>query len=362
MPLSSLIEPTVELLTTFGLRILAAIAIIALGVWGARVVRRLVRRMMGQSRLDVTLVAFAANLTYVGIVGFATLSALSQLGLDTASVLTVLGAAGLAIGLALQGSLANFAAGILLVLFRPFKVGDFIEGAGTSGYAIEIQFLTTLVRTRQHKLVIIPNSKLVEGKIINHSAEPQVRVDITISVDGREGASRVRRVLLEEVRRCPLVLTIPAPTVGVLALGEGEIQFAVQPWVASPDHYWIVHFDLNEAIKERFDYEGIRLPEPPLTEMTEAIRNALHDGSPPEMDDAPSDDDSCAPQPELLTPPRPLQPPSRRDRDPAEQASQVTAATAASPEIERLSRGDRIGADRSESTEGADGDGDGGGD
>lgn len=289
------LETLQALLTQFGLRILAAIAIAALGLWGARVVRKVVRRMMGQRHLDITLVSFAGNLAYVGIIAFSTISALGQLGLDTGSILTVLGAAGLAIGLALQGSLSNFAAGILLVLFRPFKVGDFIEGAGTSGYVVEIQFLSTLVRTRQNQLAIIPNSKLVEGKIVNHSSEPYVRVDVTIAVDGREGAKRVHQVLLEEVQRRPLVLDDPPPTVGLMALGEGAMQFTVQAWVATPNHYWVVHFALNEAIKERFDREGIRLPEPPLTEMAEAIREALHDGpattAEEEQDDGGDDDD-----------------------------------------------------------------------
>jgi len=278
VPLNFSLGPIQAMLTQFGLRILAAIAIATLGLWGARVVRQAVRRMMGQRHLDVTLVAFAGNLAYVGIIAFSAIAALGQVGVDTASILTVLGAAGLAIGLALQGSLSNFAAGILLVLFRPFKVGDFIEGAGASGYVVEIQFLSTLVRTRQNKLAIIPNSELVEGKIINHSTEPYIRVDVTISVDGREGAKRVHRVLLEEVQRRPLVLADPPPTVGLMALGEGAMQFMVQAWVATPNHYWVVHFALNEAIKERFDREGIRLPEPPLTEMAEAIREALHDG------------------------------------------------------------------------------------
>jgi small conductance mechanosensitive channel len=189
------------------------------------------------------------------------IAALNQFGIQTASLIAIVGAAGLAIGLALQGSLANFAAGFLMLIFRPFKTGDYIEGAGTQGTVEEIHLFTIQLKTPDNKTVIIPNAKLMGDNIINYSAKDKRRVDLVIGVSYSDNLSKVRQVLEDVLSKDNRVLKDPAPTIAVMELGDNSVNFAVRPW-AKTDDYWNVYFDLTEDIKKRFDAESISIPFP----------------------------------------------------------------------------------------------------
>lgn len=250
-----------DLITRFGLNIIAAIVIFIVGRWVASLVRQLVRRLMSKGEVDVTLTAFASTLAYYGVMTFVVIAALNRLGIQTASVIAVLGAAGLAVGLALQGSLANFAAGVLVILFRPFSIGDLIEGAGELGTVQDIQLFTTTLLTPENKRVIIPNATLTASNIINISVEGKLRVDTVIGVAYDANIDQVKGIISEVLLSDPLVLREPAPTVAVMELADSSVNFAVRPW-AKPENYWDVYFNTYENVKKRLDAEDISIPFP----------------------------------------------------------------------------------------------------
>jgi small conductance mechanosensitive channel len=192
---------------------------------------------------------------------FVIIAALAQVGIQTTSLIAVLGAASLAIGLALQGSLANFAAGVLLIIFRPFKVGDYVECAGTAGAVDEMQIFTTQLKSPDNKKIIIPNAKLLGDVITNYSAQETRRVDLVIGVSYSDDLQKVEKVLTDILSQDERVLKDPAPTIAVLELADSSVNFAVRPWVKTGD-YWNVYFALTKNIKMRLDAEGIAIPFP----------------------------------------------------------------------------------------------------
>ena len=246
---------------TLGLNIGVAIALFFVGRWLAKFLRRFVKKSLGKTRIDRTLVAFASNMSYYVIMAFVLLAILGRLGIETTSLIALIGAAGLAIGLSLQGSLANFAAGILLIIFRPFRVGDWIEVSGISGHVEDIELLTTMLRTLDSRTVVIPNRKLTDDNIINYSTVGILRLDLVVGVaydsDLKQVKTVIRQVLSEDER----ILLEPAPTVGVLELADSSINVAVRPWVNTAD-YMPVSLSVYEAIKIGFDEVGIEIPFP----------------------------------------------------------------------------------------------------
>ena len=250
-----------EFAALYGLQIVGAILILVVGRWVAKLLKNVVRRMMEKSKSDPTLVAFVVNLTYIALLTFVIIAALSQLGVQTASFIAVVGAAGLAIGLALQGSLANFAGGVLLLIFRPFKTDDVIEAAGVLGVVEEIQLFTTTLKTPDNKKVIIPNAKLTGDNITNYSAKKVRRVDMTVGVSYEADLKKTKEVLRDVLAADERILEDPAPTIGVVELGDNSVNFVVRPWTETPN-YWDVYFDTMQAIKERLDAEGIGIPFP----------------------------------------------------------------------------------------------------
>jgi small conductance mechanosensitive channel len=250
-----------EWIALYGLRVIAAAAILVLGRFAAKGIRAIIRRMLQKAHIDETLVSFMSSLCYVGIMAFVIVAALGQLGVQTASFVAILGAAGLAIGLALQGSLANFAAGVLMVIFRPFKVGDYIEGGGAEGVVEEIGIFTTNLNSVDNKKIIVPNAKMTNGNIVNYTAKDIRRVDLVASVSYREDLNKVKKVLEGVLAKEGRILKDPAPAIGVLELAKGGVNFAVRPWVKTSD-YWDVFFAIQENIKTQFDAEGLRTPSP----------------------------------------------------------------------------------------------------
>jgi len=250
-----------EWIALYGLKVIAAIVILIIGRWAAKGITSLIRRMLRKGRIDETLVSFVTNLCYVGIMAFVIIAALGQLGVHTASFVAVLGAAGLAVGLALQGSLSNFAAGVLMIIFKPFKVGDYIEGAGVAGAVEEIGIFTTELKSPDNKKIIVPNAKMTGDNIVNYSAKEIRRVDIVAGVSYGDDLDKVRTVLEGILAKDERVLKDPAPTIAVLSLGDSSVNFAVRPWVKTAD-YWDVFFAVQESIKKQFDAEGISIPFP----------------------------------------------------------------------------------------------------
>lgn len=257
-----------ELLTTvqakgvqFGLQLLAAVAIFVVGWIVAKIVARFVERLMRRAKSAPILVTFVRQLTYVGLTIVVILAALSHLGVKVTSFIALLGAAGLAVGLALQGSLANFAAGVLLMVFRPFRVGDFVEVSGESGTVEDITVFTTQIVTRDNRTVIIPNAAITGGNIVNYTVKGTRRVDLVIGVGYEADLKRTREVILDVLSQDERILEEPEPTVAVCELAGSSVNFAVRPWCRAED-YWPVHFGTQEAVKVRLDAEGINIPFP----------------------------------------------------------------------------------------------------
>ena len=244
-----------------GLNVLTAIVIFYAGRWVINIVMRGLRTVLQKQQIDKTLETFVCNLVRMVLLVFVIVAAISALGIQTTSFIAVLGAAGLAVGLALQGSLSNFASGVLIVLFRPYKVGDFVEAAGISGSVEEVQILTTVLKTGDNKRVIVPNSQIMDSIITNYSANDTRRVDMVIGVSYSDDLDKVRQTLKELVAAEDRILDEPACTIAVSELGDSSVNFVVRPWVATAD-YWGVMFDMTEAVKKRFDEEGISFPFP----------------------------------------------------------------------------------------------------
>ena len=255
------IETIKELLATYGMKLVAAIAVFVIGRWLAKQVAHGVRRLMEKSKLDETLISFVGSLTYMAALTFVIIATLSTLGIPTASAVAVLGAAGLAVGLALQGSLANFASGVLMVAFHPFKVGDFIEAAGVSGTVKEIEIFNTMLTTPDNRLIILPNASVTGSNIVNYSATGKRRVDIVAGCGYGDDIKQVEQVLMDILKQDERVLADPAPVVALSELADSSVNFVVRPWVKTPD-YWDVKFDVTRAIKLRFDAEKISIPFP----------------------------------------------------------------------------------------------------
>ena len=245
----------------FGKNLVVALIIFYVGRMVVGLVVRGFRKLLQRNDVDQTLETFACNLVRAALLVVVIIAAISALGIETTSFIAIFGAAGLAVGLALQGSLSNFAAGVLIVLFRPYKVGDFIEGAGISGVVEQVQILTTVLKTGDNKQVIVPNKQIMDSVITNYSANETRRVDMVIGVSYDDDLDKVRRTVEELVAADDRILAEPACTIAVSALADSSVNFVVRPWVKTAD-YWGVMFDLTEAIKKRFDKEGISFPFP----------------------------------------------------------------------------------------------------
>lgn len=246
---------------SIGLKILYALAIFIIGKWAAGLLKKSMSKIMARQNVEPTLIGFVSNLAYIALLIFAILAALNALDVQTTSFVAVLGAAGFAIGLALQGGLANFAAGVLMLIFKPFKVGDFIEAGGASGVVEEIQIFTTQMRTGDNKTIIVPNAGITAANITNYSTKPTRRVDIVAGIGYEDDIDKAKTVLNDILAKDERILQDPAPQVAVSELADSSVNFVVRAWVKSAD-YWGVFFDTTETIKKRFDAENISIPFP----------------------------------------------------------------------------------------------------
>lgn len=245
----------------FGIKFIAAIAIFYIGRLIARFVSKGIHKIMEAQKVDKILESFVTNLVYWALMTFVIIAAINQIGIQTTSLIAIMGAAGLAIGLALQGSLANFAAGVLIVMFRPYRVGDFVEAAGVSGSVVQVQILSTILKTVDNKQIVVPNAQIMNSIITNFSANETRRVDLVIGISYNDDIDKTRTIIQELINADNRILKDPACLVAVSELADSSVNIAVRPWVKTAD-YMSVKFGLTEAIKKRFDKEGISFPFP----------------------------------------------------------------------------------------------------
>ena len=258
---ATVVEKMMEALTLYGMKIIAAVVIIVVGLWISKIIKNCFVKTLQKKEVDPTLVGFFASMLHGGLVIFVVISAISKLGVQTTSFVAVIGAAGLAVGLALQGSLSNFAAGILLILFKPFKVGNFVKAGGEAGVIVEVGIFTTEMKTPDNVQIIIPNATIMGSAITNVSAHPTRRIDMTLGVGYGDDLNKAKQIMEDLLSADERVLKDPVVTIAVANLGDSSVEFVVRPWVNSAD-YWAVKSDFIKAVKEKFDAEGISIPYP----------------------------------------------------------------------------------------------------
>lgn len=255
-----------EILVDYGLKVVAALAILIIGLFIIKMIVRLSRKIMRKRGIDDTLQKFLGDLLGWTLKILLFVIVASQLGIETTSFAAIIGAAGLAIGLALQGSLSNFAGGVLIMIFKPYRIGDLIEAQGVLGVVKEIQIFTTHLNTPGNKLAIVPNGAMSNGNIINYSAEGILRIDHIIGVSYDADIKQTKEVLMKVLTDHPKVLKDPESTVNVAELADSSVNFAVRPW-AKAEHYWDVYFDVLENAKIALDAAGIEIPYPHSVEI-----------------------------------------------------------------------------------------------
>lgn len=252
-----------EYVIPFAIQLGVAIIIFIVGKVVVNVLVNLVGKLLGRAKYDPMLIDFLKSIVSAVLMLFVIVAALDQLGVNTTSLVAILGAAGLAIGLSLQGSLQNFAAGVMLLVFKPFKSGDFVDAGGAMGTVKSIGIFTTLMNTPDNKEIIVPNGAIYGGNITNFSAKDTRRVDMVFGIGYGDDLRKAKALLEEMVKSDERILTEPAPQIAVSELGDSSVNFVVRPWVNSGD-YWGVLFDFTEAVKLRFDEEGISIPFPQM--------------------------------------------------------------------------------------------------
>jgi small conductance mechanosensitive channel len=250
-----------SIIISYGLKLLAAVLVLVIGNWLAKKVAALFVVVMDRNDIDVTLTKFLRNIIYYALLAAVIIAAAGQLGINTTSFLAVIGAAGLAIGLALKDSLSNFSAGVMLILFRPFKVGDWVTVAGETGAVEEITMFSTILTTADNQKKILPNATIANATITNITANPTRRVDLVIGIGYDDDIKQAQTILREVVQKESRVLTEPAVQIAVAELADSSVNFVVRPWVKTGD-YWNVKFSLTENIKLALDEAGITIPYP----------------------------------------------------------------------------------------------------
>jgi small conductance mechanosensitive channel len=261
--LYKIFEQSQGLIVEYSLKVFAALAIYVIGRLIAKLIAKGILKALKSRNIDDTVASFIHNLTYGALYVFVIIAALSQLGIQTASFITIIGAAGLAIGLALQGSLSNFASGVLMIIFRPFKIGDYVEAGGQSGTVEDIQIFCTQLKTPDNKVIIIPNSAIMDDSIVNYSSKETRRVDLKIGVSYDAYLPDVTALLTKIVAANTKVLHTEGYKIAALELGDSSVNFVVRVWAKTPE-YWDVYFELIESIKLALDENNIGIPYPQM--------------------------------------------------------------------------------------------------
>ena len=245
----------------YGLILIKAVAIFVVGRIVARFAANIAGKMMARSGMDEMLHTFLRNIIYAVLLAFVVIASIGALGIQTASLVAVVGAAGLAIGLALQGSLANFAAGVLMIIFRPYKLGDLVDVAGTEGFVEEVEVFTTVLRLPDKTKIIIPNGQIMSDKIVNYTDVKLRRMECIVGISYSADIDEARKVILAAVKESEYTASDPEPQVTVAELGDSSVNLAVRPWVESMSYAPASH-EINERVKKALDAAGISIPFP----------------------------------------------------------------------------------------------------
>ena len=256
-----MLNSLIEIGSSLSISLLMALAILIIGRQLVKLILRLITVALEKSNVEDTVRIFVTNLLNTLLMILVFIAAINQLGIETTSIIAVLGAAGLAIGLALQGSLSNFAAGILIVIYRPYKVGDYIEAGNYAGTVKDIQIFSTVLKTPDNKIVVVPNGSIMNGSIVNYSDQDTRRIDLIVSCGYEDDIDKVRSVLEDILKKEKRVLKDPKPQIAVTELADSSVNFIFRPWVKRTD-YLPVYYSLLEEVKNRFDKEGISIPYP----------------------------------------------------------------------------------------------------
>lgn len=259
--MNAILTKIYEYLATYWLQVLAAVVIFVVGRWLAKVISNLVAKAMTKAKIDPTLTSFVKNLCHIALLAFVIIAALKKLGIPMTEFTVVVGAAGLAVGFALQGSLSNFAAGVILIIFKPFKVGDFVELAGKMGTVKEIQIFNTILNSPDNVRIIVPNGQVTGSNIMNYTVNGTRRIDLVVGVSYDDDLKKTHQVIENVILSDERILKEPAYTIAVSELGDSSVNFVVRPWVNVAD-YWAVRFDIIEKIKLALDKNDITIPYP----------------------------------------------------------------------------------------------------
>lgn len=247
----------------WGINLLLAILTFIVGRFITKLISKLIRKLLNQSHMDAMLVNFVMSILNALLFLLVIIASLSQLGVDTTSLVALIAAAGLAVGLALKDSLQNFAAGVMLILFKPFKIGNYVEAAGTAGIVENIGIFSSQFRTGDNKEVIIPNGKIYQGTITNYSAKETRRVDMVFGIGYDDDIQLAKKILQQLIDADDRVLKEPEPVIALSELADSSLNFVVRPWVKASD-YWALKWDMNERVKQAFDEAGINIPYPQM--------------------------------------------------------------------------------------------------
>lgn len=259
----NLIDKAYELILTYGPKILLAIIVLIIGLWIINRLTRVARKMMEARHVNVTLIGFVSSMTNIGLKALLLISVAGMIGIQTTSFIAIIGAAGLAVGFALQGTLANFAGGVMILIFKPYNVGDLIQAQGHLGVVKEIHIFVTVLLSPEKKTIIIPNGAISNGDITNFTTEGEIRVDMTFGISYESSIKKAKEVLLKIMESHPKVMKEPAPFVGVSSLADSSVNLAVRPYTR-PEDYWTVYFDIYENGKIALDEAGITIPFPQM--------------------------------------------------------------------------------------------------
>jgi small conductance mechanosensitive channel len=272
MDFSKYTDMIVVYASEYGLKIIAAILIFVIGKWIIKKLSKLSKNLMLKAKIDETLVEFLESIIYFVLLVVVILASLNAAGINTTSFLAIFGAAGLAVGLALKDSLSNIGAAVLIIIFRPFKVGDYIDAAGTSGTVKDINLFSTMIEPVDKSIVIVPNSSIINGNITNFSQRTQRRVEHVFGIGYDDDLKLAKETLLQIIKDDKRVLAEPAPFVGVGELGDSSVNFTFRAWTTTED-YWDVHFDMLEKVKLTFDEKGISIPYPQMDIHTDKTKS-----------------------------------------------------------------------------------------
>ena len=254
-------QRAIELTMEYAPKLILALVVLVIGLWIINRIIDILGNLLDRRHIDKSLQPFLKSLLGIGLKVMLLISVASMIGIETTSFVAVIGAAGLAVGLALQGTLANFAGGVLILIFKPFKVGDLIEAQGHLGTVEEIQIFVTIISSPESKTVIIPNGAISNGNITNYTTKGIIRVDLVMGISYESNIKQAREVLVKVMQEHPKVMKDPAPFVGVVELADSSVNLAVRPH-CSPSDYWEVYFDIYEAGKEALDAANITIPFP----------------------------------------------------------------------------------------------------